>query len=394
MGLFLDLIRLSPRATNDALEGIYKAFSDGHDHDDGRGIWLPHDSPLLRRLVDLFTQRGLDRLDSVQKEIEAWVLGYHHVPSQAPIAPPPPGLMGRWTPAELALVRIYLEALPPAQWTLDDHMLAVDYVVQRYLPEDAIVTEAEWLTTRATMMGKVQANMAKLPTLPQADALVGAMPSTVVAAVQQFSPAKPLRQVLEFARVRAAENVRALAEDTRHRMRLTVLQHLEQGPEPKGSSLQTKLLDQFGALNRDWRRIALTEAGEAQTAGFIASLPLGARVKRVEQYEGACAFCRKIDGVVMTVVDPAKPNKNPDTEIWQGKTNVGRSASPRKRVGDVLVEREPEEMWQIPVGLAHPNCRGRWLLIEDDTQPGDDPEFAAWMDAILSGQPAGGTAQG
>ena len=382
MGLFIDLIRLSPRATDDALDHIYKAQGHG-DH--GDGIWAPHDSPLLKRLVELFTERGLDRLASVKKEIEAWALGLHHTPQHSAPITPPPGGMKRWNEAELSLVRIYLEALPPAQWTLDDHMMAVDYTIQRYLPADAMATEAEWLSTRAGMMGKVQANMAKPPTTKQADAILSAMPSTVVGAVQQFVLSKAQATMLDFARARSVENVRALSESVRHRMRGVVLQHLEQVATtgPHGSSLQTKLLDEFGTLNRDWRRIAITEAGEAQLQGLIASLPYGSRVKRIEQYEGACAFCRKIDGVVATVVDPAAPEKDPDTQVWVGKNNVGRSASPRKRVGDVLIEREPHEMWQLPAGLAHPNCRGRWVVLDNGPDPDDDPDFAAVLAGIL-----------
>ncbi len=383
MGLFLDILRLSPRATDDALEYIYKAQCHG-DHSDG--IWEPHDSPLLKRLVELFTERGLDRLSSVKKEIEAWTLGLRHAPHHsAPIAPPPGG-MQRWNEAELSLVRIYLEALPPAQWTLDDHMMAVDYTIQRYLPADALATEAEWLSTRAGMMGKVQANMAKPSTAKQADAILAVMPSTVAGAVQQFSLTRAQHSMLDFARVRAVENVRALSESVRHRMRGAVLQHLEHVATagPQGSSLQTKLLDEFGALNRDWRRIAITEAGEAQLQGLVASLPYGSRVKRVEQYEGACSFCRKIDGVVATVVDPSAPDKDPETQIWVGKNNVGRSASPKKRVGDVLIEREPHEMWHLPAGLAHPHCRGRWVVIDSGAHQDDDPGFAAVLAGILS----------
>jgi hypothetical protein len=70
--------------------------------------------------------------------------------------------------------------------------------------------------------------------------------------------------------------------------------------------------------------------------------------------------------------------------IWPGKNNVGRSASPKKRVGDVLVDREPDEMWQIPAGLAHPHCRGRWVPVIEDA-PGDDPAFADELRAILGG---------
>lgn len=394
MGLFLDLINLSAPATDGALEFIYKAH---HDHGD-EGIWKPHESPLIRRLVELFTERGIAHLDGVKDGLAAWHAGHNHHPSPTPVQPPA-GMVQYWSADEISLARLYLESLPPAVWTLDDHMLCIELVMQANMPPGLLAQEAEWLATKAAMMGKVQANLAKEPTAKQADAILAAMPSSLAHAWPMPGPGTA---VLVFARARAAENVRALTEAVRHRMRALIAADLEQrllGNVPAGtSSLQTKLLDAFGELNRDWRRIAVTEAGEAQNQGFIASLPYGAKVRRVEQYANACAFCRRIDGVVATVVDPAKQEKDPDTEVWVGKNNLGRSASPRKRVGDVLVEREPHEMWQLPAGLAHPHCRGRWVVVSDGAQPGDDPGFASVLDSILGGPtppaPTAGTAPG
>lgn len=380
MGLFLDLIQLSAYATDDAIEHIYKAHHHGDD-----GIWKPHSSPLIRKLIELFTQRGLDRLEAVRREILAWQDGSNHVPHAAPVELPP-GTLARWTDAELALVKIYLEAPPPANWTIDDNMLSIDYVCQRYLPADVLVSEAEWLATRAGMMGKVQANMQAQVAAKQAEAIIAAMPSTVAGAAATFKLSPAQHAALDFARVRCVENVRALSDAVRHRMRAVVAQDLEQrafGNLPPGtSSLQTKLVDEFAALNRDWRRIAVTEAGEAQLQGYVASLKPGTKVKRVERYDNACSFCRKIDGAVATVVAPNHPNKDPDTMIWPGKNNVGRSASPKKRVGDVLVARDPEEMWTLPAGLAHPHCRGRWVPVAE-AEPDEDPEFAAILQGIL-----------
>lgn len=384
MGLFLDLLHVPVDVTNDTLEGLYKALSDGHGHGDD-GIWKPHESILIKRLVELFTERGLMRLETVHKQYLAWQSGAHHKAAASPVTPP--GIMPRWTPPELELARLYLESLPPGVWKLEDHMLAIEYVVQTYLPADALVAEADWLATKATMMGKVQANLegAKV-TAKQADAILAALPSTMADAIAGAKLTQAA--VLQFSRARAVENVRALSDSVRHRMRAVITADLEQkafGNVPLGtSSLQTKLLDEFGALNRDWRRIAVTEAGEAQTQGYIASLKPGTKVKRVEQYANACAFCRKIDGVIATVVAPDHPDKNPDTMVWPGKNNIGRSASPKKRVGDVLVDREPHERWWLPSGLAHPHCRGRWVPVIAD-EPGDDPAFGDQLRAILRG---------
>ena len=379
MGLFLDLFHVPVSVTNDALEGIYKAMSDGHDHG-GDGNWRPHDSPLVRRMIELFTKRGLDRLAAVRYGLLAWESGENFKPGQEPPTAPLPGLMARWTPAESSLVKLYLEALPPAAWTLDDHMLAIELVVQTYLPADELITEADWLAAKAGLMGKVQANLGDDLPMKKADKILLGMPSTVAQAIAGFSLKGAEAAQLQFARMRAAENVRAISESVRHKMATLVLQDLERkiaGAPAGTSSLETELLDAFGALNRDWRRIAITEAGEAQLQGLVASVKPGTRLRRVERYDGACLFCRQIDRKVVTVVDAAKANKDPDTEVWLGKNNVGRSASPRKRVGNVLIEREPHEMWTIPAGLVHPNCRGRWVVLDNDE--GGDPDFAAFL---------------
>lgn len=378
--VFIDFSRLSVPATNDALEYIFKST---HDHD--RGIWAPHESVLIRRLIELFTQRGLDRLEHVKQAVTDWQSGVNHKPADA--IPTPPGMMGRWNEDELALVKIYLESLPPAQWTLDDHMMSVDYVVQRYLPAGELKTEAEWMATRSGLMGKVQANMAAEPTPKQADVILAALPSTVAAATQMFQLTPIEQHTLAYGNLRAAENVRALTEDVRHKMRSVVMQHVEEKVltgDTSGRSLEGKLLDAFAPLNRDWRRIAVTEAGECQLQGFIASVKPFSKVKRVEQYGNACAFCKKIHGRIAEVVPADHPDKDGTTQIWPGKNNIGRSASPRKRVGDDLVARTEDEMWWLPSGVAHPHCRGRWVPVLDE-EPGDDPEFADWLKNLLGG---------
>jgi hypothetical protein len=380
VAFLLDLTPISRQTTNAALEFIYKAVHDGED-----GIWSPHESVLIRRLVELFSERGLDRLEHVKQQIIAWENGDHFKPG-APQPVAVPGMMGRWSDAELKLVRVYLESLPPSSWSLDDHMMAVDYVVQRYLPADELRTEAEWMATRANLMGKVQANLDQPATVTQADKVLAALPSTMAAAVQQFNINQQQLKTMAFGNARAAENVRALADDVRHRMRNAVMQHLEEEfTGGTSESLQTKLFDQFATLNRDWRRIAVTEAGETMNQGFIANLAPGTKVQRIEQYASACAFCRKIHKRIATVVSPDKPDKDGETEIWVGKNNIGRSASPRKRVGDTLVNRTPDEMYWLPAGLAHPHCRGRWVLVIQDL-PGDDPEFGDWLRKTLGGE--------
>lgn len=380
MSLFIDIIALNEPQSETVLGALYKSI---HDHDDGD---RPHESPFVRRIIELFYERGIARLEAVKKAITKWESGGYHKPS-ADVPPRPDGMMARWTPAELELVETFLRALPAGAWTLDDHMMMVDYVIQTYLPQDVMIAEADWMATRSNLMGKVQANMAAPPSLPQADKILAVLPATMAGAVETVR-LSPLQQVtLAIGNARAAEHVTNFTTDARRRLRATIMQHAEQQMLAVkgvggGSSLQTKLLDTFGTLNRDWRRIAITEAGDNQLLGFLASLPAGSRVRRIEQYANACPHCRRIDGKVMTVVPPDHPNKDPETEVWIGKTNVGRSAAPSKRVGNQLVARSPDELWWIPAGLMHPHCRGRWVQMQSD-QPGDDPEFGKWLRDLL-----------
>ncbi|EAB4417306.1 hypothetical protein D7B12_17910 [Salmonella enterica] len=378
--ILFDLAWFRPAPTNQALELLFKARQEGDDD----FIWSLHDSPLIQTMIELFTKRGLMRLESVKKALLRWQ-AHGEASGVLPAPKPIMGLMTRWSADEKALVQIYLESLPKSQWQLSDHMLSVELVVQTYLPEQELISEAQWLATKATLMGKVQNNWTKKkePTVAEANAILEHLPNTPEQAA--MFPLTPNEQTtLEFANFRAVENVVNLADNVRRDMRALVAKHVEkqiQG-DTTGSTLQTELFDQFAELNRDWRRIAITEAGEAHLQGMIAGAKSGDKVKRVEQYPSACAFCKKIHGVIATVVDATHPNKDPDTMIWPGKNNIGRSAAPRKRVGGILIKRTPEEMYWLPAGLAHPHCRGRWVPVAKVEGP-QDPAFAAILQSFL-----------
>ena len=375
MPLFLDIEALSARQTDLALGFIYKAV---HGHDDDDEIWSEHPSPMIRTLVELFTRRGLARLENVRRELVSWLNGERHSPTLPPQRPV--GMMQRWSPAEIELANRYLEAMPVSEWTLYDHMMVVDLLVQRYLPPDELKTEAEWLTVRAALMGKVQAGLGEL-SAAEADKIAARLPLTASGSNTQGLQ----RAVIELAANRAAEHVTSLGDGARHRMRSLVAQRVEKTMtgDLSGPSLQTQLVDEFATLNRDWRRIAVTEATEALGQGFVAAQAPGVRLKRVEQYRNACSWCRKLDGKLFEVVDPAAPDRDGETQIWAGKNNVGRSSAPRKRVGDKLVEREPGELFWCASGAQHPNCRGRWVPVITD-EPGDDAEFGEWLRATLA----------
>lgn len=370
--LLLDVSCLSCDATDDLLEGALLAKAIGGD---GDAIWDAHPNPMVRRIVELFTERGLDRVAGLESELALWLTGDEF---RAGLERParPIGAMARWSRAELGTVRLYLSRLPPDEWLLDDWLMLVDYLCQRYLPAGDLRTDAEWLTTRAALMGRVSAAATLEAT--DADTLLQ-LPDFSSLGGMELSP--ELQAAITFGRERCADHVQNLADGARHKLRGLIVDYQQAvflGDKVKSAeSLQGRLLDTFGQMNRDWRRIAVTEATENVNQGFIASCQPGDKLKRVERYRGACQFCRSIHDKVFTVVDPADPDKDGETQVWVGKTNVGRSASPRKRLDGALVERDPEELWWAAAGAMHPHCRGAWVRVTASTP---DPTFEAWLE--------------
>ena len=385
MALLIDISNIPECACDSALEHLHKALNDedGLAHD----IWAEHESPFIRALIEKFTARGLSKIAKVNEELQKWIVGDYHVPSLK-LTPVPVGYMGRWTQAELDLVNIYLQNIPPGAMTLDDWSMLIDYTVQRYLPVDQLNEEAEWLAVKSGMMGKVQAQMSNID-IATAATIVEALPSTVTEAVTMFNLPAAAEAIMEYGKLYGCENVQAVTESFRYKLKKVILNHESAkllGDESSSpQSLEQALFDTFSSANRDWRRIALTEAGEMANQGVIASLPAGSKVRRMEMYRGACPFCKKIDGHIFTVVDPSAENKDGTKEVWVGKTNIGRSSSPRKRSGDELVERLPSELWWVAAGVMHPHCRGQWVTM-DASVLGDDPGFASFLSNLFGHQ--------
>src|SRR5579862_5599534 len=293
------------------LDAFYKAESE-----DGSDIWRPHENPYIRRIVELFTERGLARIASVRAELGSWLSGSKHKHTHER-PPRPVGAMARWSEAEIALTKLYLESLHPDTFTYDDWALLIDYLVQRYLPLDDLRTEAEWLATRAIILGRMAAaRQARDISTAAVDNALVAMPPTIEAADALFGLTPHQRAIMEYGNAHAAENVVALTDAQRHRLRRNIMDYLEQARmQTPGAreSLETRLGDVFADWNRDWRRIALTETGELANQGLIASLTPGRKVKRIEKYQGACSFCRSINGKIFEVVAPDAPDKDGDT---------------------------------------------------------------------------------
>lgn len=380
MPLLLDLEAVPACHCDTILDDLFKAVAADPAGED-RSIWAPHENPWLTALVEDVTGRLQAILTQIQDAFSRLLTG-------EPIGRLAKAAWGRWSEADLDAARAQLEAKAPSSYTIDDWMQVVDYLLQRYLDDDVIQSEADYLTVRSHVLGKIQAAMAAKLAQPSV---------SVVAAVSElvptrFAKVKPKwlsaveRAVLAVSRSRAAIAISNVAASIRSRLKTLVVEHVQGAMlgQKEGTSgyLRQRIFDEFAQLNRDCRRIAVTETGECLNQGFIAAQKPGQKVRRQEAYKGACDFCKSISGRVFTVVDPAAPVKDGETEVWLGKTNVGRSAAPRMRVGSSLVERPSAERWWVAAGVQHPHCRGSWVPVSD-VPPDVNPDFAAALRAAI-----------
>lgn len=160
---------------------------------------------------------------------------------------------------------------------------------------------------------------------------------------------------LAYAQERACIYATHLREEARHLLAGAVCNALLRGDSPL--KLAGDLTHQFGTLNRDARRLAITEIAFARNNGFLAGLKAGEQVEWFAAQD-ACTRCHALHGRRFTVsAGPADPEKY----VWVGKHAVGKEKSPC-----------------IPL---HPNCRCRWVKVFAPTS-GVSSRLEALLDGI------------
>lgn len=364
----IDLSGVPPCACNHGLEGLHKALSEGPD----TSIWRPHDNPWLTEICEEFTRRGQDRLSGIQAGLFL-ALGMADQEMVLRKAELPPGE----SEGLKARLQKPLGEYTPADWT---HL--VQTLVRSHMHPEDLQAQADWLSFRAFLAGRVAALSDQFPDWKPVQSLL-----TLVTRPDQGA-APPLSMKMyrawDWARDRIGMFLTHMKEATEFRIRDAISSHIQQHGLSSRAKLQSTLLDTFGALNRDWRRIAITEAGEVANQAYLGELKHGSKVRRIEHYVGACPFCATLNGQVFIWSDRPLGDSFGWTHIWPGKTNVGRSMSPRKQTEDGLVERTESELWWPAAGVQHPHCRGRWVVIPDPkAPPGVDQAFHDWVKSEL-----------
>lgn len=374
----VDIGGIPDSCCDDVLEDMAKAFADRPE-----GMWRPLENRWARATCEAFTVRVQSIINQMESALRRFLEGQPGALRKADV----PWL--RWDEARFEQTRNRLESFDISSMAYDDFELLIEYLIQRYLPPNVIEDLADFLSVRSALMGKIQANLEtdRRVTDPMVDTIAALLPTTFMHVSPRVLTPREL-SMMAYGRAHAGENIRHASEQMRHRLGVIAIEHVQAGMlgqrEGTWKHAETRMFDEFAQANRDLRRIAVTEAGEMVNQGYITSLSPGQQVKRIEAYDPyVCDFCKSINGKVFTVVDPAKRNKDWQAEVWSGKTNIGRSASRMKRIGDHLVERTEDEMWAPASGVQHPHCRGSWIPVTD-RPPEVSQEFFDWLNETLA----------
>lgn len=301
-----------------------------------RAMWGPHPDPAVGRIEGAFYQVGFEFLTALYA-----------------------GAMGVAPPRKLAKAlgpRGVAESIPPADWGAlaesykkagnpmelrDEWARLIDRLVGRLLPGKTQEEMANRVAIQAHWLGRVRAKTEELATAPPPEDWVHA-----TAPLPRFQ-----HEAMEWTKVHALEGCKSLEEGARKGLMSALITSRQAGEGAQ--ALARRCFDGFSDLNRDWRRLALTETAAAVFNGQLAA------VDPDEGWEaewitavGACEWCMAWKGHRFRIVKPDDPRRNGQTDLWVGKTNHGRSGAAKTKEGR---PRSTNELYW-PCQPVHPNC--------------------------------------
>lgn len=262
----------------------------------------------------------------------------------------------------------------------------VDSFVKEYF-NGRIEESKQWLI-RAYMIGRLLSHSDLYAHLFNIGD-VAKMPKTILELTKKYNltleEAKALEKALENGAIRMTNT----SLSTMQTLRMALEESIARGEGVTGLNkrLQDIATGDIGELNRDWLRVSISEVNQAFSDGYLALIPEGDYVVGISMPD-ACPDCiAKINLKVYKVRATApgdysfasgeeyeRLSKIWEKEIWVGKSNIGRSASPRRRIDpgkgnkdNNLTNRQHHEL-TMPVIPLHPHCRCRWVHFNPEFQ--------------------------
>ena len=289
---------------------------------------------------------------AAQDYLAAWIVSQAHTYSQAFAQRAWSWVRGRlgkdWTLADLAAWRDATAEASIPVWGLAEMMSLVPGLVGLY--EAEVGKDATTESVEDALPESLGAPDAELPVTIEAPRLWRPGQRFRVQGISsRRGPQGPILQpdkanALLYATMAAAEKCAAWADAIRDDLRWEIVQGIRE--DLTLAQVRGRLFDRFEAWGADFRRIAVTEMAESHAAGRLLGWPEGAKIRMVV-HKDACEDCKRLFDNGKRVFTVRHTPGDEQTEMWPGKTNVGRK----------------REDW-IPAIPVHPNERCTPVLAE------------------------------
>lgn len=242
-----------------------------------------------------------------------------------------------------------------------------------------------WLV-RAYITGRLLVHSDLMQT-PFAISSVNRLPKFIEDAAKKYGLTLEEAVALQQAVEQGASLMSNTTINTIQNVRQALVENGNKGIQSFYDKIRDLVQDEVGELNRDWQRVAITEANSSFNNGYLSLLSEGDYVVGIAMPD-ACDHCLSdIHGRVYKVRKEPAPDYSTmtgenywkwaevwETEVWAGKNNFGRSSSMRKRLNprggnnaENLRDKQHHE-FTMPAIPYHPHCRCRWIKINPEYQ--------------------------
>ena len=256
----------------------------------------------------------------------------------------------------------------------------IDSFVKSYFEKKIITTSELWIV-RGFVIGKILEIQEKTPTIYKPLIDINKLPTKVREAARDYNLTLRETRALEYSVSDGMKNLTNASSNTVIRANNLLAENIK----TRGSSrelrkaLEEEFLFDEGEINRNWKRVSISEINNAFSQGYVAQLSQGEWVYGLSLPD-RCEHCGAlIDGKFYPVITVKNEelrydNLNPDSAeykrrawiaknaVWLNKDNIGRSGAKRKRLNaeegnkkENLLERHDHEKY-IPVIPLHPYC--------------------------------------
>ena len=181
--------------------------------------------------------------------------------------------------------------------------------------------------------------------------LLNSLPKFAKDAAQKYGLTLHETKMLSYAVEQSATELSNTSISTMETVRRLMVENIKLRGNSKSllEKLKETITGERGELNRDWQRVAITEANSVFNNAYISTLKDGDHVVGISMPD-ACEHCMElINGKVYKVRSSPPPDyrnlsgaeyekcaKVWDTEVWEGKNNYGRSGSNKKRINPTI----------------------------------------------------------